>query len=69
MATQFQSDPSDFNIVKTTFPLAAYQRIFVLLNTGQILDANALLQEFDLIPEEFDQPFAWFKRNLLKQPA
>ena len=58
METQFQIDPSDFNMVKTTFPLAAYQRIFVLLNTGQVLDANALLQEFDLIPEEFDQPFA-----------
>ena len=57
MTNQVQGEPSDFDRRPTTFPLKAYQRIYVLLNRGKVLDAYALLQEFDLEQEKQDQDF------------
>ena len=57
MTNQVQGEPSDFDRRPTTSPLKAYQRIYVLLNRGKVLDAYALLQEFDLEQEKQDQDF------------
>ena len=57
MTNQVQGEPSDFDRRPTTFPLKAYQQIYVLLNRGKVLDAYALLQEFDLDPGEQDKDF------------
>ena len=48
MAIQVQDEPSDFERLPTVFPLLAYQRVYVLLNRGKVLEAYALLLEFDL---------------------
>ena len=58
MTNQVQGEPSDFERRPTTFPLQAYQRIYVLLNRGKVLDAYALLQEYDFEQEQQDQDFA-----------
>ena len=57
MTNQVQDEPSDFESRPTSFPLQAYQRIYVLLNRGKVLDAYALLQEFDFEHEHHDQDF------------
>ena len=57
MAIQVQDEPSDFEGLPTVFPLQAYQRVYVLLNLGKVLDAYALLQEFELDLVDQDQDF------------
>ena len=57
MTIQVHSEPSDFDKLPTSFPIKAYQRIYLLLNRGKVLEAYALLQEFDLDPGEQDKDF------------
>ena len=54
MTIQVQSEHSGFEELPKTLPPQTYQLICVLLNRGKVLDAYALLQEYDLDPgEEF----------------